>query len=255
MEPSGTSEKSGLGIVFKDDNRFWVENSDSWPYYWIGQFDIKFPNGESGTGTGTLIGRRHVLTCAHNLYQAKRGGYSKVGFSLGRNGQKVPYKRVAVTRPFVDERYKKLSPPSPGRNGTVPGEITHYMYDYGLVELESELNPSKDHFPNMYAAEDHELEGVFDIAGYPTDKKDPSNTMWNGSGMISEEAPEEFLFYKISTFDGNSGSAVRWKFEDKMPPRIVGIHVAGAQELDINFAVRLNSDLISQITDWMHKDA
>ena len=241
-------------IVFPGDNRQRVDPTLAQPYWWIGMFAIKFPNGDIGSGTGTLIGPRHVLTCAHNLFQNQRGGYAQaIQFFLARNGNTMPWQGVAPTKLFVNERYQKLSPPGPDQNGVLPGEITEYVEDFGLVRLAEDLNPANGLFPAMYFATDNELNNrEWDIAGYPADKA-PPYTMWNGSGKVAPDPEsEDFLFYEISTYGGNSGSAVRSLLPNKNSPSIVGIHVGGV-EMEIeatNLAVRLNPSVIKMINDW-----
>jgi V8-like Glu-specific endopeptidase len=125
--------------------------------------------------------------------------------------------------------------------------------DFGLVRLAADLNPANGLFPAMYSATDNELHNrECDIAGYPADKE-PLYTMWNGSGKVSTDPQsEDFLLYEISTYGGNSGSAVRSLFPNKDSPSIVGIHVGGV-EMEIqatNLAVRLNDSVIEMINDW-----
>lgn len=240
-------------IVFPTDNRTRVTPTNVQPYYWVGQLAITFPDGTAGTGTGTLVAENKVLTCAHNLYQAQYGGYARtVSFTLARNGSTLPYGNpVAATGVAVPEEYVSLSPPAPNQQGNVASD-TLYVYDFGVVTLASILDPAGGLYPAMYAATDNQLNNrQSDIAGYPGDK--PANTMWNGNGALTGSS-EEFLFYNISTYGGQSGSAVRSLFPNLYPPGIpwlIGVHVAGAQDLNTNFAVRLNQDNINTIQGWL----
>lgn len=240
-------------IVFPTDNRTRVNPTNLQPYYWFGQLTITFPSGVVGTGTGTLVGPNKVLTCAHNLYQAQYGGYAtNVSFALARNGNTLPYGNpVAATALAVTEEYATLSPPAPDQQGNVASD-TDYVYDFGVVTLASTLDPANGLYPSMYAASDNQLNNrQSDIAGYPGDK--PANTLWNGNGALTG-CSEEFLFYNISTYNGQSGSAVRSLFQNLYPPGIpwiIGVHVAGDRSLNTNFAVRLNQDNINTIQGWL----
>jgi V8-like Glu-specific endopeptidase len=104
MEPSGTSGKP-VQIVFPNDNRQRVDPTTAQPYVWIGMFAIKFPNGDIGRGTGTLIGPRHVLTCAHNLFQNQRGGYAQaIQFFLARNGHTMPWQGIPAQQTLCEPK-------------------------------------------------------------------------------------------------------------------------------------------------------
>jgi glutamyl endopeptidase len=265
VKTEGSNEKSGLGVVFNPDLRVRINPTTVEPYYWIGQLEIGFPGDKKSDpkwqGTGTLIGSNLVLTCAHNLYDAELGGYATaVTFYPGRNGQS-PGTEVTGAKWVVPDEYIQSPPPQPSRNGTVNTSATQYLFDFGLVWLSKELHPEGEHFPGMYAATDNELaHKPLDIAGYPVDKA--LNTMWNCGGNLHSGTSDELLFYEISTYGGQSGAAVRALFPKKNPsfpdiPWIVGIHVAGKKKPngapDINFAVRLNQDIVNRILGWMQK--
>jgi glutamyl endopeptidase len=248
-----SNEQHGTQIVFPTSNRVQVNPTNVPPFYWTGQLEIQFPNGTQGTGTGILIDEYYVLTCAHNLYQKQFGGYAKkVTFALARNGANNPYGVVGVKAQQVPEDYKTLSPPSPDNSGNVK-DYTKYLSDYGLVKLEKGLSPAGITYPAMYAADDNSLkEKSVDIAGYPGDKL--PRTMWHAEGNLPKEIDQHFLFYQISTYSGQSGSAVTALFKNLVNPtvpRIVGIHVAGVQDLNTNFAVRITQDVIDTVNRWM----
>jgi glutamyl endopeptidase len=198
------------------------------------------------------VDAQRVLTCAHNLYQAQFGGYAKVViFTLAQNGNANPYNPVAAANIRVSEEYETLSPPDPNYQGNV-ADYTQYVFDFGLVRLQVNLDPASGVFPGMVTASDTDLSNRHcDIGGYPSDKL--AGTMWNGAGNLLP-SDDTFLFYRISTYKGQSGSAVRSLFPDgPVPsvPRIVGIHVAGSPALNANFAVRLTQDVVDKIYSWM----
>lgn len=235
-------------IVFPPDKRQRVTETTEYPWITIGQLWMSFPNGESYTGTGTLIDRQHVLTAAHNVFGKDIGGWAKtVYFMPARNGDQLPYGTVPASRLFITEDYYTLSPPDPNRNadGGVK-DYTLYTQDYAVVRLKEPLD-----LPIMgfLAASNTQLnESKARITGYPGDK--PAGTMWTEEGPLAKP-DEHFLFYKINTWRGESGAGLLVDLEMPYGKSIVGVHIAGDQKLDSNFAVRLTNEEVSNIKAWM----
>jgi glutamyl endopeptidase len=237
-------------IVFPDDNRVRINPTTINPYWWVGRLHIVFPRGVSGHGSGTLVGPNKVLTCAHNLYQEAYGGWAtSITFALARNGDEYPYGTRSSVRANVPELYRRYCPPPPVGPDV---DYTRYVYDYGVVTIEGMLEPDGITYPAIHVAGDAPLQQAeIDIAGYPADK--PAGTMWQGSGRLRSAAPE-FLFYRISTYAGQSGSSLRCRLPNVYPhdmKHIVGIHVAGSDRLESNFAVRINAGVAEEINSWL----
>ncbi len=245
-----TAPPAHVAIVFPGSDRVRVANTQAYPYSTIGQLEMTFPNGETYTGTGTLIAPDFVLTAAHNLFGKDIGGWAKtVTFSAGREANAFPFGKVPAQNIFVTDDYRSLSPPNP--NQVPPGDIDYALYtqDFGLVKLSKSVNTGT---MRMLAASDEELAAqTFNVTGYPGDK--PEGTMWGASGKLIS-FPEEFLFYKISSYRGQSGSGVTTPFPKIAVPRICGIHVAGSTHIGDNFAVRINDDVIKTVQGWMFSE-
>ena len=208
----------------------------------MGQLTMRFPNQEVYVGTGTLIDELHVLTCAHNLYSKEDGGWAtSVDFVCARNGPHEPYGRVLARRLWIPEEYRTLDAPNPNRSNGYVAEVTQFLYDYGVVSLREPLE-APGSVP-LYASPDSKLQKRhIGIWGYPGDK--PAGTMWGTEGAPPTTS-ESLLFYRLATFNGQSGSGVL--FRTSTVPKVVGIHVAGDQALGTNFAVRLTEEIIAQI--------
>lgn len=239
----------GVEIVFPPDERTRVEGTTSYPWNTIGQLIMQFPNGEFYTGTATLVDGKHVLTAAHNVFGNDLGGFARnVWFVPARSHDDMPYGIAEAERVFITEEYYTLSPANP--NQTPDGEVddvTPYTEDYAIVRLKARLNLP---IMGLYGASDTELSGASArITGYPGDK--PNDYMWTAAGPIS--APdEEFIFYRIDTYKGESGAGVMFDFSLPVGLAVSGVHVAGDAKLGTNFAVRLNSQRIGQILKWMN---
>ncbi len=240
-------------VVFPPDDRTQVRNTTVSPYNNIGLVTMYFPNGKAYAGTGTLVNENHVLTCAHNLYSADDGGYAtKVSFFPGKNGAQEPYGEYRASRYFIPEEYADLKAPNPNAHHGEVLDYTKYAYDYGVIQLKGYID-RESHW-GIAAAQDDQLKAMqVNITGYPGDK--PEDTMWGADGTFNRGISEEFLFYTISTYEGESGSGVNGLvpgFSPHAGRQIVGVHVAGSYYLGANFAVRLTQDKVYQILSWMN---
>lgn len=234
-------------IVFNPDTRQRVTPTTEFPWKAMGQLLMKFPNGQTYSGTGVLVDKQHVLTAAHNLFGNDIGGWAtEVWFIPARDGDARPYGSLPAQNIFVTEEYRTLSPADP--NATPTGTVTDYTQyteDYGLVRLRE---PVELPIFGMYAASNQQLRAPARITGYPGDK--PAGTMWTDEKSLNN-ADDHFLFYKINTYKGQSGAAIIEDLGLPVGKTIVGVHVAGSTKLDINFGVRLDEDKLAQIRDWM----
>ncbi|WP_426564647.1 trypsin-like serine peptidase [Angustibacter sp. McL0619] len=235
-------------IVFPPDDRKKVTDTTTYPWNTIGELRMAFPNGETYTGTGTLIDKQHVLTAAHNVFGNDIGGWAKtVYFQPARNGEHYPYGNVGATKVFITEGYYTLSPADP--NATSDGNVedyTLYTEDYAVVRLQRPLDLP---FMGTFAASDTQLDGAqARITGYPGDK--PEGTMWTAAGPLAKP-DQHFLFYKVDTWKGQSGSGLFVDLDLPYGKSVVGVHVAGVRRLETNFAVRLTNAEIKQIIAWM----
>lgn len=241
-----------VGIVIPPDTRVQVNPTTVFPYWSIGQLEMLFPNGKQYSGTGTLIAPRYVLTCAHNLYGEELGGPAReVIFYPARDGTVDPYGGIFSTRNFCPDNYLLSPPPDPIADDGTVRDYTRYLFDYGLVRLQRQVDPGA--LMAMYDAPDKDLRRrTVDLAGYPGDKT--YGTMWNGSDSLPHVLDEHFLFYRISTYKGQSGSAIRLATGlPQNPFWIVGVHVAGLPQFDANFAVRITDEIIDQVYRWMNE--
>jgi V8-like Glu-specific endopeptidase len=249
---NGNNEENSLRestqIVFPPDERTRINPTTVPVYNAIGQLEMTFPNGETYTGTGTLISPNAVLTAAHNLFGNDIGGWAKtVKFTPAKNVNEAPFGYKMAAQLYIPELYKRLSPPDPltAPYGNVE-DYSLYMYDFGLVKFKDGFYDISEQW-GLYSATDTDLEtNRVIITGYPGDKQ-PQNTMWTEEGNV-DSFDKEFLFYTIDTFKGQSGAAVEMR---KSYPAAIGVHVAGSKKLKTNFAVRLTEDKVSTIQSWM----
>jgi glutamyl endopeptidase len=191
-------------------------------------------------GTGTLIGKKHVLTRASNLYDRDDGGQaSEVYFEGALNGDQAPYPRVKARRLFYPDGHKEV------------GFEARWDLDYGLVELDSRFDLAT--LPALVAKADNELVGqTVTIHGYPGDRFYPEDQMFKGSGKIGAVTATELQYPVTWPGDmpkGFGGASLMMGDASQ----IVGIHTHSG--FDFAGARRLTPDVIAQICHWIAGDA
>lgn len=154
----------GDETIVPDDNREVIPDTTRVPHRWICSLHmcLRYKLGDRqfnlmGIASGTLVGPRHVLTSAHNLFNyvqpnravAKVAGPFWMGamiISPGRNGTRSslarrPFgvafaRRIGVTRQWFDKLSTNKTPPkiSVARADTIKHSVN--PFDFGVIELD-----------------------------------------------------------------------------------------------------------------------
>lgn len=224
--------------VFPPDTRKRVTNAKIAPYDGVGLLEMIFPNGKTYVGTATVIDDTHLVTAAHNLFDAGDGGRAAtVRFYPGCNG-------VGNLQPFGVFIANKFYYPADYEHNT--GD---YSLDYGVVRLSKSLPRNLTRYTPKVAADKDLLSMTMQIAGYPGDKDD--RTMWTDSGKLTA-VEAKLLKYRISTYRGNSGSAIASK-DSNGNWGLYGVHDAGLA--DCNVGCRVYSTVKRNIDSWVRDTA
>ncbi|WP_052046329.1 trypsin-like serine protease [Candidatus Paracaedibacter symbiosus] len=236
----GPTEQMGLT---SQDRRERIFNTHEWPYSMHGHLLMTFGGEIYFTGSGVLIGPNHVLTAAHNLYDRKRGRWAKeVIFTPGRDGNRYPFGDAKGTLLLCTQGWKQKN------------DKQHY--DFGMVILDDPIGYFTG-WSGIACAADNVLKShKISVTGYPGDKGEgdfKSTQMWTMEDELKRVDSQQ-LAYDIDTHEGQSGSAVwsKWEEKDYEGYYTVGVHTdKGSQRAEENLGVRLSYSKFQCLLEWL----
>lgn len=226
-----------VGVVLPGDNRVRVPDTKVTPSRWIGQLETDWRNGDVGIGTATLIGSRHLLTCGHNFYDTKKKEYCTAArFRPGANrsatgNAETPYGTYKVQTWHVPEDYVLNGGPPPPAWGITFDDITDYASDYAVAVLDRDADPPGESLMAPSWPGDNKVNGLAcRINGYSGDKDQSGHTQYTRTGNVKLSDDATFVVYRISTYEGDSGSGVFYQPPGVNYWTIVAVHVTGVPD-------------------------
>jgi V8-like Glu-specific endopeptidase len=243
-------------IIVGEDTRTQVFDISDHDYRTAARIVTTFPNGQTVACSSTLVSENMVLTNAHCVYDAQRGG-------LVTNVNVTPAQTSNNERPFGTVRSKRIFVPD---NFVASGSYNYAVleYDYALVELEQPIgNITGWKGIATDVTVDEITHNRYSMVGYPGDK--PNGTLWLDHGDLWFATNDrKLIIHNLSTTPGSSGSGIYRKFSNKPSDLsyVIAVH-AGSLHVDHtinNFAVNLTNtalnskgdDIINWITEGKH---
>ena len=230
-EPQKDENGKILNSVIGADNRVNISDTTVYPWRAITKLLVRWPNGQGGGCSGTVIAPRYVLTAGHCVNQSSKGGWAtSIEIVPGLDGTYRPYGSAFGTY------FRSVTAWTVDQNAEA---------DYALITLDRNLGNTVGWFG--YGTWSN-LEGVTGhIAGYPADRGAGVEMYYDYDPIL--DTNDKRLFYQIDTFNGQSGSGVYRKIDGSR--YVMGVHAYGVNGDNLNKATRINSSRFDRIQGWI----
>jgi V8-like Glu-specific endopeptidase len=267
------AEVALLGEIFTPNSLTRVADTRATPFRWICHVESRSPNGDLWTGTGFLIGPRHVLTSAHVIYPMKDGEVrpqqrvSSINVYPGRQGGRDPFGGFASNGWIIHPQW-------------IAGREANCTFDYGLIRLKKNVPASlgfwgRDAGTRFVAIDPPTLTGreLF-TAGYPFRRglgelaakvMKESRGLATGSADFTRCSPAGFegrvsprvergtrvLLHDVDTQKGQSGGPI-WTRDDTRLT-LAAIHYGEIEPSTgpRNVGLIVTQEVFDQVNTWM----
>jgi V8-like Glu-specific endopeptidase len=172
------------------------------------------------SGSGFLVGKRTVLTAAHNICSS---AYVGLGPTTRADRMAAEIKATAAGRGASTAMTRSWIP----RQWN--GEATRREYDYGLIQLADPIGDAAGHLIFSYRDDAGCAGKQAHIYGFtaPATLGDPPLPMQRRSADIVDQSASPYLFYNAGTEPGMSGSPVFLERDGIETSTAIGIHIVG----------------------------
>jgi V8-like Glu-specific endopeptidase len=254
-----------------------VRDSTAVPFRWICQVVATMANGQISTGTGFLVGPRHVLTCAHVIYpqdpdDARPYRTKSIMVYPARHGAREPYSGHTANGWAVHPLWRQRGEPD-------------CTYDYGLIRLKQGVLPGALGFwgsnnaatfartdpaqimgRRAFSAGYAFSRGVNEFAARVMRGSEGSVTgsavfqrcngdQFRGQMFPNVQANSRVLSHDVDTLKGQSGGPL-WIVDANGVLRCIGIHQGHLQPPrgnGFNVGLRLTSEMERQVRQWIDR--
>ena len=224
----------------------------AYPWSTVVKVTADFPNGQTFTGSGVMVGRNDVLTAAHLVYHPDRGGLATnvivTPAYIPERGYESPYgSSYATVGPVqalatgTDVRGNNIRPGDGLRNSLAGTER-----DVAFLTLKVPLG-DKTHWMGL---DPSFKEGYANLSGYPVKH---GLRLTNDVAYATDDAVDSFTSLRhFESIPGNSGGPLwRWSADGK--PVVVGLASSGSGPGGAAFDIATSyTSIISWITSNDH---
>jgi V8-like Glu-specific endopeptidase len=225
----------------------------AYPYTAVVKVQSTFPDRQGGIGSGVLIGRFHVLTCAHNVYSFEHGGYAArvVVTPMARDDHR-PFGSALATRKRIYRQWPEADRRHPGKTGDD-------SFDIALLTLDRPLGDQAGWMPFGHAPDARLGRGRrVVLAGYPGQKYGARRMYVTTGPLVGlSESGRTFTYQSgagITVIPGMSGGPV-WAVDGGGQRVVIGVHVGGGNVGYAGRATRITERFFNDIQRWRRADA
>jgi glutamyl endopeptidase len=222
----GTGESS---IIVGSDERARVVDTTAFPWRTVCKLIVTFKNGQKFSGTGTLVGRKHVLTAGHMIYSHENGGWpTMVEVIPGLDGTYMPFGKVYATK-FQSFLYW-VDSKDPN-------------YDLALVTVNVEVGDTTGW---LGMGKSNKLVGLdVTLSGYPMDLESGAGQYF-GAGKVAS-SNSAIVTYGIDADMAQTGAAIQRTAKGQL--YAAAVHIGSSNGM--NRGVRLNEFRLSYLKSWV----
>ena len=208
--PSTIGKRRVATTIFGSDNRRAFEDT-SYPWCTVGLVETN-----RGTGSGVMIGPRHLLTVSHIIDWSAPEGFVAdwVRFTPSYFDGNAPFGEAYGTN-----IYWYLQEDG---DGFITGE--EVKFDYVVVVLDRRLGESTGYMGARGYDDDWDSLDVWQHMGYPSDLNSGQRPTWQGGFRVdgTDDAAQSIL-HKADVFPGQSGGPVFGFWEGDVGPRAIAV--------------------------------
>lgn len=213
--------------IIGQDTRVTVSDTTASPFMTVCFIQVTYPDGTTGTASGTLVYSNVVLTAGHVIYESQHGGWAtQIKVIPARNNTYEPFGYAMANQATTNEEW-----------------ITNANsnFDWAILDLDSSFNTWQSY--GYYYDYMEQVGKTVQCIGYP------SNYMQYSTNIILG-ASDTQLRHACDLSVGESGGPII----DLETGLLVGInsHVvsnSSTGETVYNVAVRMNEDLFNRINN------
>lgn len=225
-----------MELVIGTDERIRIKETTQFPFRATASLLITAADNSQWVGTAWFISPRVLITAGHcvlikNSGNAKLDGWvKKIQVMPGRDGDILPYGGMTSTEFWSVSGW--------GNNG-------QEICDYGAIVLPGPFKSDIGYMGYGVYPDNELLASIANIQGYPSDKRDPSGTLWYDKREISSVNPDK-VYYAADTAGGQSGASV---YIIRNGQRIsVAIHAYGGATA--NSGTRISPLVFANLEQW-----